>query len=119
MLIIDLKRIARKKGRTDVTEVLRKAGYNAHKAWRMANGKMKKWDLKDIEKLCEIFRCTPDDLFVLVPDKGKTYDEGQDLRKLLRTNEAFDLVGFMSAQPAEKIAGIEQLILEGIKNKTL
>ena len=112
MLEINLNRIARKKGWTEVTEALTKGGFASHKAWRLATGRMKKWDLKDIEKLCEIFKCTPDDLFVLTPEKGKIYEEGNPLRSLMRINESFDVLNFLKTQPIEKVKEFEAEMLK-------
>ena len=55
MLQIDIKRIARKKGQFEPTKLLVKHGFEKQKAWRIVSGRVKDWELKDIEKLCEIF----------------------------------------------------------------
>lgn len=108
MLRIDIKRIARKKGKLDAVKFLVLKGYEKQKAWRMASGRVKVWDLKDIEKLCEIFQCTPNDLFVLEPEKGKIYDNKHPLQSLIRFNEAYDVLSFLSSEPIEKIKEIEE-----------
>lgn len=112
MLEINLTRIARKKGWNSVREALTKNGIDDHKAWRLATGKMKKWELKDIEKLCEIFKCTPDDLFVLTPDKGKTYAEDNPMRSLMRINESFDVLNFLKLQPIDRVEEYEAEMLK-------
>lgn len=111
MLKIDINRIARKKGIMDATELLRNIGYERHKAWRMTSGRMKKWDMKDIEKLCELFKCSPNDLYVFVPEKGKVYAEGHGLRQLIRMNEGFDVVSYMRGLGGDEVKEIEKKIL--------
>jgi DNA-binding Xre family transcriptional regulator len=112
MLKIDVNRIARKKGWHNVSEALVSGGFNKHKAWRIASGRIKNWDLNDIERLCELFKCTPDDLFVLTQDKGKTYGEDNPLRVLLRTNESFDVLNFLKSQPIDKVKEYEADMLK-------
>ena len=115
MLKIDLSIIARKKGYPDVSALLIKRGYHPNKAWRIATGKMKKWDLADIEKICEIFRCTPNELFVLIPDKGKKYDDGNELTLLMRPHDHFDLFGLLRAQPSRRVKELEEAMMEYMK----
>ena len=108
MLKIDLNRIAKKKGYNDVNQLLRQKGYSADKAWRMGSGRFKKWELKDIENLCEIFRCSPDDLFILVPEKGKIYDVKHPMRKLLRADENFNVLNYLKSKSMDEIREIEK-----------
>jgi DNA-binding Xre family transcriptional regulator len=104
MLLFDLRRIARKKGWTNVTEALVKGGIEKQKAWRMGSGRMKKWDVKDIEKVCDIFQCTPNDLFVVWPDKGKAYPPDHHMYELLRMNEGgMNVLSFLRRLPMEKV----------------
>ena len=108
MLRIDIKRIARKKGEFEPTKLLVKHGFEKQKAWRLVSGRVKDWDLNDIEKLCEIFQCTPNDLFVLEPEKGKVYDNKHPMQFLIRFNEAYDVLSFLRSEPIEKIMEIEE-----------
>jgi DNA-binding Xre family transcriptional regulator len=113
MLQIDLNRIARKKGWESTFDALTKGGgYNAHKAWRLATGRMKKWDLKDIERLCEVFKCSPDDLFVLTPEKGKVYEVEHPMRDLMRENESFDVFNYLKLMPIAKVKKYEAELLK-------
>jgi len=107
MLRIDIKRIARKKGHLEPVKLLVSKGFGGQKAWRIVSGRVKVWELKDIEKLCEIFQCTPNDLFVLEPDKGKVYDVKNPLRELIRVNESYDVLSFLRSEPIEKIKEME------------
>ena len=108
MLRIDIKRIARKKGQFEPTKLLVKNGFGKQKAWKIVSGRVKDWDLNDIEKLCEIFQCTPNDLFVLEPEKGKVYDNKHPMQFLIRFNEAYDVLSFLRSEPIEKIMEIEE-----------
>ncbi len=107
MLKFDLKRIAEKRGYGNVNEYLRKGGIEVQKAWRMGSGRMKKWDVKDIEKLCLVFRCTPDDLFVYTPVKDKNYDATQPLNKLTRVDENLDVIKYLKSKSMEEIRELE------------
>lgn len=112
MLTMNLKRIARKKGWTNVREALVKGGIEHQKAWRMATGRMKKWEVKDIERLCEIFKCSPNDLFVLELEKGKRYGPEHPMRELLRINESTDVVAFLKTQPMARVKLFEEMMLK-------
>jgi DNA-binding Xre family transcriptional regulator len=107
MLKIDIKRIAMKKGQFEPTKLLVKHGFEKQKAWRIVSGRVKDWDLKDIEKLCEIFVCSPNDLFVLVPEKGKVYDSKHPMQPLTRENEPKDIVSFLRSASIEEIEEFE------------
>ena len=108
----DLRRVAQKKGWTNVTEALVKGGIEKQKAWRMGTGRMKKWDVKDIEKVCDIFQCTPNDLFVMKADAGKVYPPEHHLYELLRVNESTDVVTFLKSQPIAKVKIFEAEMLK-------
>jgi DNA-binding Xre family transcriptional regulator len=112
MMKFDLRRVAQKKGWTNVTEALVKGGIEKQKAWRMGTGRMKKWDVNDIRKVCDIFQCTPNDLFVIWPDKGKIYPPDHHLFELLRVNESTTVLGFLKSQPLENVKRIEAEVLK-------
>jgi len=117
MLQINLNRIARKKGWNDVSDALIKGGFRRNKAWRMSAGRMKKWDLKDIEKLCEIFMCSVEDLFVLLPEKGKIYSASHPMKKLMRVGESTDVLYYIKNLPIEEVREIEEDILRKREEK--
>lgn len=117
MLKFDLKRIAEKRGYGNVNEYLRKNGIEVQKAWRLGSGRMKKWDVRDIEKLCLVFRCTPDDLFVYTPVKDKNYDETQPLNKLTRADESLAILNYLKSKSMDEIRELENELAERKKGK--
>ena len=75
---------------------------------------MKQVKLADIERLCLLFQCTPNELLEWVPAE-KTNAKTQPLRDLIRVNPQVDICAVLNALPYAQIAEMEKLISEKAK----
>jgi DNA-binding Xre family transcriptional regulator len=87
-----------------------KIGYSANFATRIVNSRIKRLDLSDIEKLCELLQCTPNDLLQWIPEsKDKTNDK-HPLISIKRSDKVVQLTQILNTVPLDKLIEIENLI---------
>ncbi len=63
---------------------LRKHGFSNYKISLLQTGNAKSFQIKDIEYLCEILKCTPNDLFDWKEDGNNQLPESHPLRTLVK-----------------------------------
>lgn len=117
MLSFNFTRIFKARGIDKPFRYLVKAGYSDNFATRVANNRKKQFNLKDLERLCTLLGCTPNDLLEWVPAPADASDEKHPLRPLIRTNTDSQLLQILSSVPIDKIAGIENLIKMELEKK--
>lgn len=64
MLKLRIKELAKSRGITHVYSHLVQRGLSKRVAWKLADDKVLHLSLKNIELLCDIYKCEPNDLFV-------------------------------------------------------
>ena len=114
MLKVDLNSLCRLKGIQNPS-----AFYYAHKihrntVQRYTHNELTRLSLEEIEKLCLMFNCTPNDLFVWVPGSGILPDEQHALDSLKKKQDDYISETLMKLSP-EKIRELQGKILEVIK----
>jgi DNA-binding Xre family transcriptional regulator len=72
-------------------------------------------DLQELEKFCELFQCTPNDLLQWFPDKDEI-TETHPLASLKRSDNVPYLTKLLYSVPLDKIAEIESMIKEKLKD---
>jgi DNA-binding Xre family transcriptional regulator len=82
MLILDLLRVMENRGVHYPSQVLIQAGFTRHLTHRLVNNKTATLSYKNVEKLCLLFNCTIDDLFIWKPDAATVQPERHQLHKL-------------------------------------
>jgi len=76
MIKLQVKELCKLRGIKAPLSALIKAGISQQVAQNYLKGKKKHLLLKDVEKLCTLLRCTPNDLFSWTPDsKAEDYPE--------------------------------------------
>jgi hypothetical protein len=78
----------------------------------MNTGKIKSINLFELEKLCERFDCTPNDLLEWIPDRYATDIDKHPLRSLIRVDSSANIKAILHSIPISKLEEIEQLIKE-------
>ena len=68
MLTFNFSRIFKARGIDKPFSYLVKVGYSDNFATRIVNNRIKRLDLADLEKLCELLQCTPNDLLEWIPE---------------------------------------------------
>ena len=90
-----------------------KAGFKKSTAGRWARGDFKEISMENLERLCLLFRCTPNDLMEWTPAKNTIADEAQPLTKLLTGSVLeFNLQNISGDIPYDKLSTIAQKIFE-------
>ncbi|KPA18559.1 XRE family transcriptional regulator [Candidatus Magnetomorum sp. HK-1] len=74
MVVFNLKTLIQKKSHTDKTKYTYKdieeiTGIKSYRLSRINSTTDYNIDIKDLEKLCNYFNCTPNDLISIYPDK--------------------------------------------------
>ena len=76
-----------------------------------------KMNLKDVEKLCELLQCTPNDLLQWNPSKEDENNEKHPLYSIKRSDKVVELTKVLSSVPLDKLHEIENMIMKEINKK--
>jgi len=115
MLKLNIQRILAGRAIDRPFTYLVKQGFSKNLATRMNTSKMKQVNLADIEKLCLLFQCTPNELLEWVPADKQTDTDTQPLRDLIRVNPKVNIRAVLNSLPYAQIAEMEKLIVEKAK----
>lgn len=110
MLTFNFIRIFKARGIDKPFRYLVKAGYSDNFATRLANNRKKQFNLIDLERLCTLFQCTPNDLLEWVPGPADKGNSKHPLAPLIRAGSDSQLLQLLSSVPIDKLANIETLI---------
>ncbi len=94
---------------------LNKNGFSVNFASRIKNNKVSRLDMKQLERLCLLLKCTPNDIMEWHQDENISVDESHPLNEINRPNVEIDLVKTISSIPLGKLQEIENLIKEKMK----
>ncbi len=114
MLNYNFTRIFEARGIARPYNFLVKAGYSANFATRVANNKLRKLNLDEVERFCVLLKCTPNDLLEWVPGADDGNDEKHPLLALKRDKPAVNISQMLKSVSLEKLADIEILIKKEI-----
>ena len=115
MLTFNFSRIFKARGIDKPFSYLVKAGYSDNFATRIVNNRMQRLNLTDVEKLCELFQCTPNDLLEWIPEtKDKTNDK-HPLVSIKRSGKVVQLTQILYSVPLDKLSEIESMIKREIE----
>jgi len=105
MLKFDVHPLLKLKGAKTTAAYLRDFGVTENKAKHLINKNVKFIAISDIEKLCRIFNCTPNDLFTFEEPASKPLPQNSALRQLVRTPlpSLPELVSDLSAEQASAL----------------
>ena len=103
MLTFNFSRIFKARGIDKPFSYLVKTGYSDNFATRIVNNRIKRLDLADLEKLCELLQCTPNDLLEWIPEgKDKTNDK-HPLISIKRSDKVIQLTQILNSVPLDKL----------------
>jgi DNA-binding Xre family transcriptional regulator len=112
MLKINLNKVFRLRGITKPGKFLVQNGFSESTAYNIIKLKTPAIKLENLNKLCSILSCTPNDLLEWTPDKNIPLPETHPLQKL-KPSESLNLSELLKDVPAGKISefksGIEEL----------
>ncbi|MBP1619151.1 MAG: hypothetical protein H6Q14_2978 [Bacteroidetes bacterium] len=111
MLRFNFDRLLKARGIDRAYSYFVKNGFGKGPAYRFSINKGTQLDLPTLERLCVLFRCTPNDLLEWKPDKGEGISEGHPLLSLYREEQQIvEMTKLLHSIPMEKMAEIQNLI---------
>ncbi len=109
MLKFDFPRVFKARGIDRPFSFLVNYGYSTNMATRIVNNRTRQVNLRDIEKLCMILKCTPNDFFDWIPEKNDIDMENHPLNALKRSDKVV-LAQLINDIPMDRLADIEKLV---------
>jgi len=109
MLRIDLSRFMASREILAPRRFLISQGFTYHMAGRLLREQTGSISYKNLEKLCRIFNCTPNDLYSWDP-MGETADTKVALAKLAGRTRQASILGKLKQLPDNKLDQIRQLV---------
>jgi len=79
-----------------------KYGCSRHLAAKVTSGKFKAMSVGQVEMLCRVFNCTPNDLFEYVPGEGESL-AGNPLAVLVRDEKMVRMNELVSKIPIDRL----------------
>ena len=115
MLKFNFQRIFKAKGIDKPFTYLLGMGIQRSAASRINAGSMKSIKLKDLERYCEQFECTPNDLLEWTPNKYVEDATKHPLSALKRMESQVNIKAILHSMPVAHLEEIEKFILEKAK----
>lgn len=112
MLKYNLERLFKLRGITNPSIFLQNNGLKGYTALRIVNKKFVTLTTIQIEQLCIIFNCTPNDLMEWAPDNTSPQNENLALKKLIVTDVKFNLNQISRDVPIDKLEMFAQKVEE-------
>jgi hypothetical protein len=103
MIKLQVERMIRMRGYTDPLQYLLKQGFSYKVCYAMLKGSVTLVKFHQLERLCRLLRCTPNDLLEWIPKEETPEELSLPLAKLLRRGSYGPLVGAIQGIPPEKI----------------
>ncbi|MBI9036029.1 MAG: hypothetical protein JEZ03_16325, partial [Bacteroidales bacterium] len=69
----------------------------------------------EMEKLCLILRCTPNDFMEWEPESSKNHDPEHPLNRIIKSNKAQDLIKTIYSAPPGYLPSLEKKIREELE----
>ncbi len=105
MLKFDVHPLLKLKGAKTKAPFLQSRGFSKSKSQHLVKKDVKQIYISDIDKLCRIFNCTPNDLFTFEESAANPLPENSALKKLVRSSELNiqDLISGLSVEDAKNL----------------
>lgn len=110
MLIYNFSRLLKARGIDRPFSYLVKAGYSGNLATRIAHNQVEQLTLANIEKLCVLFHCTPNDLFQWFPTGDDKTNDKHPLIPLKRDDQSDQLAKLLHSVPLDKLEEIQNIL---------
>lgn len=117
MLKFNMKRVFQARGIERPYSFLVRAGFSPNHATRVVNGRVKQLNLDDIERLCVLLKCMPNDLLEWTP--GKNFIPGQEhpLSSLQRVGQDNPVSRIWYSVPIDRLQEIETLVRKELEKQ--
>jgi DNA-binding Xre family transcriptional regulator len=115
MLYFDIRRVLELRGIDKPYTFLIKNGFVSQTATNMVNNRLGRIIPEQMEKLCLLLHCTPNDLFDWDDDKKSVVADNHPLRTLIKEKSAPPISEMVRDLPVEKLGQLAALI-DDLKN---
>ncbi|NLT51332.1 MAG: helix-turn-helix transcriptional regulator [Ignavibacteria bacterium] len=103
MLQFNFTRIFKARGIDKPFSFLVNSGYSANTATRIANNRVNRFDLADLEKICLLLNCTPNDILEWIPAKEDENNENHPFASLKRTGLEIQVLQVLNTLPINEL----------------
>lgn len=110
MLYLNVKRILDLRGIDKPFAYLHQNGFIRSTAHKFVHGDVWEIKLEQIERLCLLLNCSPNDLFEWKPDKNTRVAENHPLKSLNKEKSAPKISQLVKDIPVDKLHRIEDLL---------
>ena len=115
MLVYNFERVFKARGVNRPFSFLKKAGFSDNFAAKVTNKRVMRLNQREIERLCVLLHCTPNDFYEWEPDDAHQVSEDHPLYSIKKTDKVIELTKTLNAIPLDQLNEIERLIQEQIK----
>lgn len=115
MLYFNVKRVLQLRGIENPYTFLMKNGFVSQTAWNLANNQIGHIKPAQMERLCLLLHCTPNDLFEWRADANMHGVETHPLKALAREKPSPHISELVKDLPVEKMSELEEII-KNLKN---
>jgi DNA-binding Xre family transcriptional regulator len=115
MIIYNFKRILKARGIERPFSYLVKAGFSSSFATKVNNNRVKRLNLPEIERLCILLKCTPNDFYEWHPTKKQELEPNHPLNKIKKSDKGVNISKMVGTIPLDQLDAIEKLIANHIK----
>jgi DNA-binding Xre family transcriptional regulator len=116
MINYNFDRIFKARGVDKPFTYLTNAGFSDNYATKIKNNKIRRIGLKELEKLCILLRCTPNDFYEWIPENEEQVDKVHPLNVIRKSDKVFDLTKTLNSVPLGELDELEELINQTIKS---
>lgn len=110
MLKYNFTRVFRAKAIERPFTFLRKNGFSDKFATKIKNNRIKRIDLNELERLCIVLKCTPNNFLEWTPDSSIQIEDNHPLNDLRKYDNEVDMVKTLNSLPFSKLKEIDKLI---------
>lgn len=85
-------------------------GFSPNMATRIVNNRNKQINIRDLQKLCLLLKCTPNDFFDWIPGKNDIDIEKHPLNAINRSDKLVQLTQLINNIPMDKLGDIQDMV---------
>ncbi len=110
MLKYNFYRIFKARGIEKPHAYLRKAGFSDNFASKIKNSKTRRIELNELERLCLLLRCTPNDFLEWIPESNTDISDNHPMNNMKKPEHEVDFVKTLNEVPLGKLEELEQIL---------
>lgn len=109
-MYLNFARIFKLRGIRHPYRYLKNLGYSGGYATKLTNNRVTQLNINRLEKFCQDFNCTPNDIAEFRPGKSAAISTDHALNQLIREDLSQEIDALINALPVEKIHQLRDII---------